>query len=112
MALDLALHAHGRIRGELRLPAPLAAVDGSDQRHVPDLDEVVERFSATGEAARDRVDERKVSLDHASTRGHEINAKSFSHGLQSQLRREAYGRRLAWVLLSRRETYCGRERGT
>ena len=94
MTSDLALHARGGIRSELTLAAAPTAVDGGDQRHVSDLDEIVERLSAAGETARDRADERKVALDHSSARTrlvagqqrlegrHEINAKSFSPGLQ------------------------------
>lgn len=94
MTSDLTLHAGGGVRNELTLPAALTAVDGRDQRHVSDLNEIVERLSAAGEAARDRADEGKVALDHPSacTRlvagphrlegRHEINAKSFSPGLQ------------------------------
>jgi hypothetical protein len=94
MTSDLTLHARGGIRSELTLAAAPTAVDGGDQRHVSDLNKIVERLSAAGEAARDPADERKVALDHPSacTRlvagqhrlegRHEINAKSFSPGLQ------------------------------
>jgi hypothetical protein len=97
VTFDLAFHAHGGIRRELPHPALVAAVDGSDQRHVPDLDEIVEWLSAPGEAARDRADKRQVAFDHPSPRSrrvagpqrcehrHEINARSFSRGLQTAM---------------------------
>lgn len=94
MTSDLTLHAGSGIRSELTLAAALTAIDRGDQRHVSDLNEIVERLPAAGEAARDPADERKVALDHprACTSlvavphrledRHEINAKSFSSGLQ------------------------------
>ncbi len=63
VALDLARDGERRKGRELIAEVGVEALDRLDQAEVPDLDDVVERLSAVGELAREKVDEVVVAVD-------------------------------------------------
>jgi len=66
---DLAGDRRRGVRGERDAAAGVVAVDRLDQADRADLDQILERLAAPGEAAGDGADERQMAFDQLAAGG-------------------------------------------